>query len=429
MRKHLLVGAAVALVFAAPAYASENEIEQSGENNLAVITQEDGADGYSFLDQSGSDNATFVYQADGSVAPTGVLNDSNIDQDGSNNVATVTQLSSGGPGDDANTSSIVQSNTTDVAFVFQAGTGNDSEIVQHDSGLGFASVNQFGSANSSAILQDGANAVATVLQDGSGNVSGIEQSGLGTFAAVGQLGHNNTSAITQHGVGDSVFLGQTGDMNEALIEQNSVGSIITVSQLSAPGGPGNYVNLLQDSATAAALEILQIGEGNSVGSTDAPFVQSSTQWFVDIDQFGKNNSVDGFQKGEKVKLTSLQDGAWNSLVVEQDAEGVDVGALAVLLLPRDLGRHPAQRARLRRHLTQQQAALGGVGRQVTALFVGVRPLRALHRKRRLALRKPGEQLEVHGRAEVVRVGDEHVLEALGEQLVQCARAYLARIRG
>eukprot|EP00964_Phaeocystis_antarctica_P003385 scaffold1817_cov63-Phaeocystis_antarctica.AAC.4 len=36
------------------------------------------------------------------------------------------------------------------------------------------------------------------------------------------------------------------------------------------------------------------------------------------------------------------------------AEGVDVGALAVALVPRDLGGHPAQRARLRRHLTQQR---------------------------------------------------------------------------
>ena len=38
------------------------------------------------------------------------------------------------------------------------------------------------------------------------------------------------------------------------------------------------------------------------------------------------------------------------------------------------------------------------------------------------------QLEVHRRAQVVGVGDEHVLEALGDQRVQRARAHLVRVK-
>ena len=67
--------------------------------------------------------------------------------------------------------------------------------------------------------------------------------------------------------------------------------------------------------------------------------------------------------------------------------------------------------------------------QVAALLVRLGALGTLHGERRLAARKPSEQLQVHGSAEVVGVGDEHVFESLRDERVQRARAHLGRVRG
>ena len=220
MRKHLLIGAAVALVFSAPAYASENEIDQSGTGNLAEINQEEGLGGYSNLIQTGTDNYVMVKQADGLEALDGMLNESTIEQSGAENLVSVDQYSWGSAGDDANTSSVVQTNENDAAFVEQTGTGNASTVVQNDSGFALATVDQKGVDNTAQVTQDGTDAFAFVKQGvGFGidrdNTATIYQGGAGTAATIIQNDDGNTADIAQHGTLDAAIVTQTGDNNTA----------------------------------------------------------------------------------------------------------------------------------------------------------------------------------------------------------------------
>mmetsp|Transcript_115881 Transcript_115881/g.328420 ORF Transcript_115881/g.328420 Transcript_115881/m.328420 type:complete len:351 (+) Transcript_115881:198-1250(+) len=73
-----------------------------------------------------------------------------------------------------------------------------------------------------------------------------------------------------------------------------------------------------------------------------------------------------------------------------------------------------------RGLAQQEAAGLPVAREVPALLVRVRARGHLHHERRLGLGEVREELEVQHGAQVVRVGDEHVLEPHAQQLVQRA---------
>ncbi len=56
--------------------------------------------------------------------------------------------------------------------------------------------------------------------------------------------------------------------------------------------------------------------------------------------------------------------------------------------------------------------------QVAAFLVVGGPLAALHHEREVLLREVRQEVQIERRAEVVRVRDEHVLHARGEQLVK-----------
>mmetsp|Transcript_21030 Transcript_21030/g.62205 ORF Transcript_21030/g.62205 Transcript_21030/m.62205 type:complete len:280 (+) Transcript_21030:1028-1867(+) len=64
---------------------------------------------------------------------------------------------------------------------------------------------------------------------------------------------------------------------------------------------------------------------------------------------------------------------------------------------------------------------------MAALLVRVGARRALHCERRRRLREPGEELEVHGCAQVVRVGDKHELVPLRQQRLESAGAEHRRV--
>mmetsp|Transcript_31004 Transcript_31004/g.79027 ORF Transcript_31004/g.79027 Transcript_31004/m.79027 type:complete len:533 (-) Transcript_31004:21-1619(-) len=81
-----------------------------------------------------------------------------------------------------------------------------------------------------------------------------------------------------------------------------------------------------------------------------------------------------------------------------------------------------------RRLAQREAAGGLVLREVAALLVRVRALADLHHEGRARGGEVRQDLEVHGGAQVVRVGDEHVLEALLQELVQGAAAEHGRVQ-
>mmetsp|Transcript_10165 Transcript_10165/g.34549 ORF Transcript_10165/g.34549 Transcript_10165/m.34549 type:complete len:358 (+) Transcript_10165:282-1355(+) len=100
--------------------------------------------------------------------------------------------------------------------------------------------------------------------------------------------------------------------------------------------------------------------------------------------------------------------------VDPEVVGVEVLVLGhvlegVLVLLGALGR-----------LAEEEVPRAGVPGEVAALLVRFGALRHLHHEGRLLARKVGEQLEVQRGPQVVRVGHEHVLLAVGEELVEGA---------
>mmetsp|Transcript_115882 Transcript_115882/g.328426 ORF Transcript_115882/g.328426 Transcript_115882/m.328426 type:complete len:417 (+) Transcript_115882:198-1448(+) len=75
-----------------------------------------------------------------------------------------------------------------------------------------------------------------------------------------------------------------------------------------------------------------------------------------------------------------------------------------------------------RRLAQEEAPRRGLAGEVAALLVGVRAPGHLHHEGGLRLGEVREELQVHHGAQVVRVRDEHVLEALRQELLQRAAA-------
>mmetsp|Transcript_115879 Transcript_115879/g.328408 ORF Transcript_115879/g.328408 Transcript_115879/m.328408 type:complete len:511 (+) Transcript_115879:198-1730(+) len=80
-----------------------------------------------------------------------------------------------------------------------------------------------------------------------------------------------------------------------------------------------------------------------------------------------------------------------------------------------------------RRLAQEEAPRRGLAGEVAALLVGVRAPGHLHHEGGLRLGEVREELQVHHGAQVVRVRDEHVLEALRQELLQRAAAEHRRV--
>jgi hypothetical protein len=201
---------AAVLGFAAPAYAvdvvtpivneSNSQIDQIGGDNSATVVQtaSNGAGNASAINQAGDDTAT-VRQSGG----LGTLNSSQIDQSGDNNTSnTLTGVVVG-------------------AAVTQEGdnNGNTLTITQGSLGGNTASVNQgllgSNSENESHIIQSGSDGAVLVDQTGTAGTS--NESHVTPFS-----GDANEAIVNQSGAGLTNFsnIGQAGDSNYASVTQN-----------------------------------------------------------------------------------------------------------------------------------------------------------------------------------------------------------------
>mmetsp|Transcript_85858 Transcript_85858/g.224063 ORF Transcript_85858/g.224063 Transcript_85858/m.224063 type:complete len:321 (+) Transcript_85858:216-1178(+) len=75
-----------------------------------------------------------------------------------------------------------------------------------------------------------------------------------------------------------------------------------------------------------------------------------------------------------------------------------------------------------RRLAQRKTTVGLLSGEVATLLVGIGAVSDLHHERGAGALEVGQQLKVHRRAQVVGVRHEHVLQPLGQELVQGATA-------
>ncbi len=267
----------------------------NGAQNSATILQDSTQGGNTALiDQDGDGNIASAQQgpADainctvfgcGGTTPADITNSfASIDQTGSTNTATTTQIV-GSNGGDGNGALITQDGTSNTADIAQ-GTGAVAA-----SGLffpsfpnpastdnaNFADIVQTGDNNTSAIFHGGEAGFATNSQDGGGNDSMVVQSGLGNSATVGQIGDDNISDVSQTSAngdlpvfptGVTADVNQIGNRNESLITQAPLGghtaSVMQMSDdsfsLIEQDGLLNTADVLQE-MTDQNSEIFQTG--------------------------------------------------------------------------------------------------------------------------------------------------------------------------
>ena len=201
----------------------------AGQNRSDITQGRNATNGDVTVDQTGGDN-TSVY-----TAFTSNNNDADIDQTGTDNLANVQQdfqaagalavVNQNGTGGATNSVFIDQISTGYAppppdefavgaeAYATQNGSGNSATIAQTgfsqtDALSNYASSNQQGDNNLSAITQSGIDNTATVSQTGSGHDSDVLQSGDANTALVTQTASGNVSDVIQSGNGNSVTVTQ-----------------------------------------------------------------------------------------------------------------------------------------------------------------------------------------------------------------------------
>jgi len=251
---------------------------------VATVDQTGGSEGVSDINQEGNDNLAEVTQSEDSGASNTFntpANIADIDQVGGNararveqnngdargpsNTAVIEQFSYDGP--DGSTvpsgyalnSRIIQDGTDNQSSINQTGFNAAPFFVITGSGL-TARNDQFGDGNRSTINQEGLLDAdpytdADVFQDGEDNESEISQAGSNIDADVRQVGAGNYSGVAQ-----------TGDDQVADVNQEGDGNSSTVSQLSFSGlGAGG-----------SNADVDQTGDNNTSDVT-----QDTTGFFAD----------------------------------------------------------------------------------------------------------------------------------------------------
>lgn len=156
-----------------------------------------------------------------------------LEQDGSNNVATLLQLASAGSEISIqqngiyNLADIIQSHTINSVISSNTFGENNSLRVEQASlentGENNAIIHEvIGNYNDTSIIQLGSNNFADVVQIGSGNTASIEQYGNDQTVELTQDGDNNLAVIEQHGTGNAYELVQQGNNAEIYVCQGQI---------------------------------------------------------------------------------------------------------------------------------------------------------------------------------------------------------------
>ena len=218
------------------------DVNQEGDRNQAIASQNSGTGGVIDIDQFGSSNVADVNQdrVNGQspvytmarVLQEGELNEADVDQVSATN-ATADVLQFG----DRNDAIVEQFNQTDVdpnhsAYVRQEGSSNFAHLDQSAEEVAAANgadIRQFGTSNQARLDQDGlaGGHTAEIRQEGTGNrLEGL--GGAGTFAL--QAGSGHTLDVFQAGSSNRALVSQMGLSNVGDISQSGTSNVATINQ-------------------------------------------------------------------------------------------------------------------------------------------------------------------------------------------------------
>lgn len=287
MTRHLLTSASALAILATatPAFAQANNTRDittaggtnniatcdntTGSNNACVITQRDGDNNFSDIDQFGDGNRATNEQ-------TGSNNDSDIDQTGptsadgtalgAGNSATVLQTSAFPRSTDAafnaNSSTVAQTGVRNVAGVTQSNTSTSTTTAANAT-VGTGAGGNTSNGNVSSVTQVSATDVSTGGVANAGNFVRVDQG-----AGNNRLGQSST--ITQNGGSQSATVNQLFAGNFSTIRQGVAGATADAASSGnraavSQNGQAGTSTIAQDNRNNTALVTLGNGATNSAG--------------------------------------------------------------------------------------------------------------------------------------------------------------------
>jgi hypothetical protein len=289
---------------------------QTGNANVASVDQRDAAK--SNVEQgnfsASHDNNATVKQLAGSVGSI-----SDVNQNGANNMANVTQSG-------ANSDSFTyQYNGKNDATVVQSGAKSVNVLIQYEGNVPVTT----GPKNEAFVTQTGADTYSYLAQGGKGNVANVTLSGTGDANPRRATSQEYTTGAT--GVAAESEVWQEGLSNKATVDQISNSSTARVYQgtgypgYSVPGGTSNEATIRQYAGSDnSRADIYQDGDLNkavttqTAASSTALVFQNGTDNFSSVDQqsgSGHSATVTQAMAGNDSWVT--QNGTGNSATVGQ----------------------------------------------------------------------------------------------------------------
>ena len=227
--------------------SNESEIDQNGTNNNATVTQDGGVEGSADINQGttvpgvDAENATAsITQTESSSNGTSPgfqipSNEAVINQSGANMRADITQNAKDGVSE------------TNVATVdqFSSGANLQRAAIDQDGEGNLATASQ-GETATFPVRQTSGQRVS-VTQEGDFNESYTDQKGNdgfarveqyqdGNYSDINQPGLEGTATVYQDGLDNESYISQSGNFHEAYVDQVGDGNISDISQL----GGANY---------------------------------------------------------------------------------------------------------------------------------------------------------------------------------------------
>lgn len=288
-------------------HAQENAmIEQSaGDDNVAVITQQNAPQAYASIAQDGQSNAGTILQ----VGPAEEMINATITQSGSSQMANIAQ------------SGVEVLATGDV---IQFGTGNNANAVQENvSNISF-SIDQGGEANVTNIYQSRMQGNAEVTQRGFGNDARVDQI-EGPFianATIYQNGSENVVEVLQEGdIQGAVISSQIGSDNYTSVYQKISGPPPGIFASLLVEGDGNVVLVDQNSAADGHLSHSSSGDFNRF-----EYIQGGDGLHITLSSQASNNNSDYIrQRGAGVQINADRTGTHNSEIwIDQSGMSGDI---------------------------------------------------------------------------------------------------------
>lgn len=213
---------------------SQATVLQSGQNLKSTIVQHYAVNDVAITDQTGASNNATITQGNGSQGSTNSYayiqqysafgpQDATISQLGDNNNAQIYQSNGAGPN---NVATVTQNGNNNIGFLDQSDFSTVSTT---------GSINQVGNSNSAYLQQRGGGPFT------SGSSASIAQNGNSNYANLTQYGGANNQAVIGQTGGFNVVTGVTGSSGL----QVGANNLLTVTQSSLAGGPGQYAQVQQ----------------------------------------------------------------------------------------------------------------------------------------------------------------------------------------